>query len=126
MLKAEFKDPLGTMFAVRRNEEVQDPDWAWKVYRPDRERPWTLVRAGHLYRRAGFGATSNQLREALVDGPRKTVEKLIDPEGDISSFNRTYDDYETSVGAESADTLSAVRDRCPEEWTATKPMDRAA
>ena len=33
-----------------------DPAWAWAPFVPDGERPWNLAMAGHLYRRAGFGA----------------------------------------------------------------------
>ena len=37
---------------------VVDPEWAWAGYEPDEQRPWNLARAGHLYRRAAFGANS--------------------------------------------------------------------
>ena len=83
-----------------------DPQWAWARYRPDAAHPWNLAMAGHLYRRAAFGADWDRLRQALADGPQKTIDRLLKPQGDAETFNRTYDDYEASAaGSESADNL---------------------
>ena len=54
-----------------------DPSWAWAPYAPDRQRPWTLQWAGHLFRRAGFGATWEQLQEALAGGPQRAIDQLV-------------------------------------------------
>lgn len=86
-------------------EKSSDPDWAWAEYEPDTVRPWNLAKAGHLYRRAAFGASWDQLQQALADGPQLTIEKLLRPQTDMTSFNRTYDGYETSAG--SVDALRA-------------------
>src|SRR5262249_29744258 len=40
---------------------TMDPRWAWQPYRPSAESPWDLKKVGHLYRRAGFGATWTEL-----------------------------------------------------------------
>jgi uncharacterized protein (DUF1800 family) len=88
-----------------QTEKPPEPDWAWAAYQPDAERPWNLALAGHLYRRASFGANWDQLQQALSDGPHKTIDKLLRPEADAAAFNRTYDEYRTSVG--SADELRA-------------------
>jgi len=90
-----------------RHAPSPDPDWAWAAYKPDAERPWSLRLAGHLYRRAGFGATWDQLQEALRDGPVRTVEKLLSPPGDLAGFNRTYDEYEAAIdpGSESTEVV---------------------
>jgi uncharacterized protein (DUF1800 family) len=85
-----------------------DPAWAWARYRPDAQRPWTLALAGHLYRRGAFGANWPQLQQALRDGPQKTIDRLLEPEADEQTFNRTYDGYDTrAAGGESADNLRA-------------------
>jgi uncharacterized protein (DUF1800 family) len=86
-------------------DKMNDPDWAWAEYEPDAERPWNLAQAGHLYRRAAFGANWAQLQQALSDGPRRTIDKLLRPQSDMTEFNRTYDDYEKS--AVSVDALQA-------------------
>lgn len=83
-------------------ERLTDPGWAWAAYQPDARRPWNLAQAGHLYRRAAFGATWNQLQQALSDGPQRAVSKLLRPEEDTAKFNREYDEYETSAGSVTA------------------------
>jgi len=88
------------MFAETRSDspvKPVDPEWAWAPYKPDSRRPWNLPRAGHLYRRAGFGANWDELQRALADGPRHTVDRMLHPEADIEEFNRGYDDYEAAA-----------------------------
>lgn len=75
-----------------------DPAWAWAPYEPDAERPWNLVRAGHLYRRAAFGGNWSQLQQALGDGPQRSIDKLLEPDADLAEFNRTYDGYASTAG----------------------------
>jgi uncharacterized protein (DUF1800 family) len=54
-----------------------EPRWAWEPYRPSGPNPWDLRKAGHLYRRAAFGATWEELQTAVADGPDKAVDKLL-------------------------------------------------
>jgi uncharacterized protein (DUF1800 family) len=75
-----------------------DPQWAWARYAPDTRRPWNLALAGHLYRRAAFGASWPQLRHALTDGPQKTLDGLLQPAADIAAFNKQFDEYEAPPG----------------------------
>ena len=77
-------------------DPTRDPVWAWSPYRPDAQRPWNLVRAGHLYRRAAFGANWSQLQQALDDGPEKTIGRLLRPPEDAGRFNEASDGYETA------------------------------
>lgn len=56
-----------------------DPAWAWEAYQPSNKNPWTLEKAGHLFRRAAFGGSWTELQSALSDGPSKTVDKLLNP-----------------------------------------------
>jgi len=79
--------------------KLSDPSWAWAPYEPDDERPWNLTRTGHLYRRAGFGANWSQLQQALSDGPRQTLNKLLTPREDAETFNRVHDEYEASTSS---------------------------
>jgi uncharacterized protein (DUF1800 family) len=87
-------------------EKLTDPNCAWAAYQPDDQRPWNLALAGHLFRRAAFGADWNQLQQALSDGPQRTIDKLIRPQADIAEFNSVYDGYEASA-AGSIDGLRA-------------------
>ena len=90
---------------VGQTEKPPDPHWAWAAYEPDADRPWNLARAGHLYRRAAFGASWEQLQQALSDGPQRTIDKLLKPQAEAVEFNRTYDEYEAATG--SVDQLRA-------------------
>jgi uncharacterized protein (DUF1800 family) len=54
-----------------------DPRWAWQPYQPSAQSPWDLRKVGHLFRRAGFGATWDELQAGLKDGPDKTVQRLL-------------------------------------------------
>jgi uncharacterized protein (DUF1800 family) len=74
-----------------------DPAWTWAAYRPNAERPWDLRLAGHLYRRAAFGATWEQLQQALAQGPQASVDGLLHPQADIAAFNQAHDDYERAA-----------------------------
>jgi uncharacterized protein (DUF1800 family) len=77
----------------------------WAAHKPDDQRPWDLRAAGHLFRRAAFGASWEQLQQALRDGPQRTIDRLLRPEEDAAAFNRTQDQYEAA--ANSADGLRA-------------------
>ena len=54
-----------------------DPRSAWERYRPSAETPWDIKRVGHLYRRAAFGATWEELEAGLRDGPDQTIDRLL-------------------------------------------------
>ena len=63
-----------------------DPEWAWQPYRPTATSPWDLKKAGHLHRRAGFGADLGELEATVGMGPERAVDRLLegrpDPAGD--------------------------------------------
>ena len=50
---------------------------AWAPYTPSESNPWDLKKVGHLYRRAAFGATHDEMQRALKDGPEKTIDRLL-------------------------------------------------
>ncbi|MHB0960149.1 MAG: DUF1800 domain-containing protein [Pirellulaceae bacterium] len=74
-----------------------DPQWAWAEYQPDAQRPWDLARAGHLYRRATFGASWPQLQQAVAEGPQTTIERLVRPAADVQTLEATMDQDEDAV-----------------------------
>ncbi len=74
-----------------------DPQWAWAEYQPDSRRPWDLARAGHLYRRAAWGAGWPQLQRAVADGPQAAVERLVRPPADVQTLEATLDQDEDAV-----------------------------
>lgn len=86
----------GPIPSPRRPEAEDDSAQAWAPYEPDDRHPWNLRRAGHLFRRAAFGARWGELQKALADGPRRTIDLLLHPEGDVDSFQKTHDAYEAA------------------------------
>jgi uncharacterized protein (DUF1800 family) len=62
---------------------------AWHEYTPSSTNPWTLQKAGHLYRRAAFGATHAQLEQAVKDGPKATITKLLKGEPESADYTDT-------------------------------------
>jgi uncharacterized protein (DUF1800 family) len=54
-----------------------DPKGAWTAYAPGADAPWNLRRVVHLHRRAGFAATWSELQRDLKDGPRKSIDRLL-------------------------------------------------
>jgi uncharacterized protein (DUF1800 family) len=51
--------------------------WPWQPYEPSADNPWDVKKAGHLFRRASFGATWEELEAALKDGPQRTIDRLL-------------------------------------------------
>jgi uncharacterized protein (DUF1800 family) len=54
-----------------------DPEQAWQPWQPDAKNPWNLKWAGHLYRRAAFGANLPEMRAAVKDGLPATLDRLL-------------------------------------------------
>ncbi|HEV2969352.1 MAG TPA: DUF1800 domain-containing protein [Pirellulales bacterium] len=84
-----------------------DLSWAWQPYRPDDENPWDLKKAGHLYRRAAFGANVRQLDDAVAAGPEKTIAALLSGGAGIEAFNRQVADMAGSLDLNSEEELRA-------------------
>jgi len=57
--------------------ETIDPGWAWAKYEPSEQHPWDMKKAGHLFRRAAFGANLVELHQAVKDGPGATITRLL-------------------------------------------------
>ncbi|MCL4192074.1 MAG: DUF1800 family protein [Thermoguttaceae bacterium] len=76
-----------------------DPRTAWSPFEPGDSQPWTLALAGHLHRRAGFGASWPELERTLADGPQRSIDRLVGPVGDLAAFQQTYDGYDASAGS---------------------------
>ncbi|MCA9147193.1 MAG: DUF1800 domain-containing protein, partial [Planctomycetales bacterium] len=73
-----------------------DPTWAWTPYRPSESQPWNRIRAAHLFRRAGFGATSQELDAAVGRDPDEIVAGLVTPNLD-AEFESESDAFATTI-----------------------------
>ena len=54
-----------------------DPQSAWAPFQPSADQPFDEALAAHLYRRAGFGGSTAELKEAAALGPQGAAEKLL-------------------------------------------------
>jgi len=97
-LAAPSKRPL-----TMNKNSMSEPDGAWAPFKPDSQRPWTLPLAGHLYRRAGFGARWDELENAMTSGSQAAVDGLLNPAADVASFDSLFDSY-SPADSESKDT----------------------
>ena len=62
---------------------------AWKRYTPTQDNPWTLEKVGHLHRRAGFGATWDELQRDLKAGPDKAIDRVLEGGPRDVDFDKT-------------------------------------
>ncbi|HJT77443.1 MAG TPA: DUF1800 domain-containing protein [Gemmataceae bacterium] len=70
---------------------------AWEPYRPSAASPWDLKKAGHLYRRASFGATAAELEAAVREGPEATIDRLLHGGPGQEEFERETDALVPSI-----------------------------
>lgn len=69
-----------------------DPNEAWKPWQPDEGNPWSLKWAGHLYRRAAFCPSWNELQRSLQQGYEPTIELLLNGGAGAREFDELVDD----------------------------------
>ena len=76
-----------------------DPGWAWDPFVPDKKNPWSRRHAAHLYRRAGFGAPSATLDEAVRLGLSRTIKQLVSSRPAAGGFDREMASMARSITA---------------------------
>jgi uncharacterized protein (DUF1800 family) len=69
-----------------------DPVEAWEPWLPTVADPWSRKWAAHLYRRAAFGASREDLLEAERLGPEGTLDRLFRGSPDAVELRETFDD----------------------------------
>lgn len=72
--------------------DALDPTEAWAPWTPSSDAPWDRKWAGHLYRRAAFGATWPELQEALESGPEATIDRLLAGREGQAEFDQLMDE----------------------------------
>ncbi len=93
---------------TNQNPQPIDPRTAWERYRPSEASPWDLKKAGHLYRRAAFGASWDELQTAVRDGPDRAITTLIEGRPDAQSDELWTTMSRSLVNANNADQISAL------------------
>jgi uncharacterized protein (DUF1800 family) len=87
--------------------EPIDPDWAWQPYEPSKKDPWDLRKVGHLYRRAAFGATLDELQAGVKAGPEKLVDDLMKGQPGQDAFDHDAAQESRSIAQFNNDGLLA-------------------
>ena len=78
-----------------------DPAKAWKPWQPSSARPWNLKWAAHLYRRAGFCPSWEELQQAVKAGFEATVERLLAGGEGLQDFDELVDEAVQGLGTNS-------------------------
>ncbi len=71
--------------------ELIDPKWAWSTFEPTDSQPWNRKLAAHLFRRAGFAASVDELTEALDGSPAQLAHQWVVNSAEASSFREQAD-----------------------------------
>jgi len=66
--------------------------WAWAPFEPGTDGAWDLSAAAHLYRRAGLGASWDELQQAIAGTPAAAVQRLL-------AGGEGSDDFEQQMAA---------------------------
>lgn len=74
-----------------------DPDWAWTPFEPSAKQPWNRRRAAHLCRRAGFGATSEELDQLVKRAPAEVAHSFVDNAAAASQLDPETDALATAM-----------------------------
>lgn len=78
--------------------EKVDPVQAWQPWEPTAADPWSIKWAGHLYRRAAFGASLAELRQAVKQGHTVTLARLLEGEPDAEQRYKLLDRIGEGLG----------------------------
>lgn len=80
---------------------------AWQPYDPSKDRPFDRRAAAHLFRRAGFSATSRELDDAVKLGPHEAVKQLLGADAANPAFNEEMRKFaQVTLAANSPELLT--------------------
>lgn len=82
---------------MAQNIRAINPDWAWSPYEPSEEQPWNRRLAAHLCRRAGFGATSQELDELVEKAPADIAHEFVENARQASQLDPETDALATAM-----------------------------
>lgn len=84
------------------------PAQAWQPFEPAAGQPYSRRQAAHLYRRAGFTATSRQLDQATKLGPQDGAKQLLTAPQECAAFDESMRKFAlTVIAGNNAETLAA-------------------
>ncbi len=69
-----------------------------KPYEPTSDQPWNFLRVWTLHRRAGFGATWDELQRDLTSGPDEAIRRMLGGETRIAGIREDYASMQKILG----------------------------
>ena len=87
--------------------QVIDPQWAWSPYNSTEDAPWNIRMAAHLYRRAGFGATFDELSVAIEKEPATVVDEIFSVKQPSTFLAETKSLADAAIASGNVKQLSA-------------------
>src|SRR5262249_39081853 len=83
-------DPV--MLKLPQSLNQLDPMEAWKPWQPSSEQPWNQKWAAHLYRRAAFCPSWEELQQAVKQGFEPTLQRLLAGGEGLEDFDELVDE----------------------------------
>jgi uncharacterized protein (DUF1800 family) len=81
------------------SDTTKSPDaLSWAAYVPDKDAPWDLRRVVHLHRRAGFAATWDEIQRDLADGPRASIDRVLDGKARSQGVPENFEETASLLG----------------------------
>ncbi len=77
--------------------KMTDPDWAWSPYEPESEKNWSHKQWCHLARRAGLGASFEELEQLAGQSPAELAHNLVNNRTETEAEQREYEELARSV-----------------------------
>lgn len=77
-------------------------DSAWKPYVPSASQPWDMQRAKHLHRRAALGATWDELQRSVDEGPKQSIDRLLNGSARIHGQRDGFEELSNVIGDSAA------------------------
>jgi uncharacterized protein (DUF1800 family) len=81
----------------------------WAAYSPSTREPWDLRRVVHLHRRAGFAATWGEIQRDLKDGPRASVDRLLQGKACAQGVPENFEQTARLLGESAAGSRDPAR-----------------
>ncbi len=78
-------ESITTSDSFRTESPMSSP---WSPWQPDESQPWDLRRVVHLYRRAGFAGTWEELQRDLDEGVEASVDRFLNGEVAAQPWDR--------------------------------------
>lgn len=81
----------------------------WTPYQPTKEQPWNLARVVHLHRRAGFGATWQEIQRDLKDGPQTSIDRVLQGKSRLNGVPEHFEETANLLGETASRNIGRLK-----------------